>query len=81
MRITRIDVAKFRLPLARRYKAGSVDVDHREGRLVRLLSDTGLLGYGEISPLPGLHKETLADVDAVLATVCPELDGMTFASF
>lgn len=81
MKIARIDIAKYSLPLTRRYKAGTVDVAQREGRLVRLLSDTGLLGYGEIAPLPGLHKETLQDIDALLAVVCPELEGKTFERF
>ncbi len=81
MKVESIDVAKYRLPLARRYRAGSVDVDHREGRLVRLRSDDRIVGYGEIAPLPGLHKESLADVDTVLATVCPELEGQRFERF
>ncbi len=81
VKIERIEIAKYRLPLARRYKAGGVDVAHREGRFVRLTSDAGLQGYGEIAPLPGLHLESLDDVDAVLRTVGVELLGQEFERF
>lgn len=81
MRIERIDVAKYRLPLARRFKAGPINVDQREGRLLRVRSDEGRTGYGEIAPLPGLHAETLADVDAILEVVAPELEGRQFERF
>ncbi len=81
MKIARVEVAPFRLPLSRQYKAGAVDTQERQGRFVRLVADSGSQSYGEISPLPGLHKESLADVDRVLRTVGPELHGCDFVSF
>ena len=81
LKIARIDIAKYQLPLARRYRAGGVDIDQREGRLVRLRSADGLEGYGEVAPLPGLHTETLADVDQALGIVGAELAGQSFERF
>lgn len=81
MKIRRVEVARFTLPLRRRYKAGTVDIAEREGRLVRIQSEDGLVGYGEIAPLPGLHAESLAEVDRVLRTVLPELEAGEFGSF
>lgn len=79
--IERLEIAKYSLPLARRYRAGPVDVDARAGRLVRMCGRSGAVGYGEISPLPGLHEETLAQVDTVLAQVGAELAGHSFPGF
>lgn len=81
MKIARVEFAKFVLPLSRRYKVGAVDTDQREGRFVRLVTEDGHRGYGEIAPLPGLHKESLADVDRVLKEVGPGLEGKAFPSF
>jgi O-succinylbenzoate synthase len=81
LKIARLDVAPFRLPLTRRYQVGSVNIEQREGRFVRIVADDGSLGYGEIAPLPGLHKESLADVDRVVRAVGRELQDAAFLSF
>jgi len=81
MKIERIECAKYRLPLTRRFHAGGVDVENREGRLVRLRSDTGVEAYGEISPLPGLHRETIHDAERVLAEVARGIRGRTYERF
>ena len=81
VKIDRFDIAKYRLPLARRFRAASVDTDQREGRLVRLTTDDGLQCFGEISPLPGRHQESMADVDAALARLGPELTGAEYGAF
>jgi len=81
VKIERVDIARYQLPLARRFRAGRVDLDQREGRLVRLRSADGLVGYGEVAPLPGVHTETLADVDAALGAVGAELAGQSFDNF
>ncbi|MDA1195530.1 MAG: o-succinylbenzoate synthase [Planctomycetota bacterium] len=81
MKIARVEVAKFRLPLSRRYRAGAVDTAEREGRFVRVLTEDGAQGYGEIAPLPGLHAETLDDVDHALRVVGAGLQGREFGGF
>ncbi len=81
MNIARVEVARFLLPLSRRYKVGSVNTDQREGRIVRITSDDGSRGYGEIAPLPGLHAESLADVDRVVKRVAADLTGQSFPMF
>jgi len=81
MKIADVHVAPYRLPLSRRYRVGSVDLQERAGRLVRLTSEDGLRAYGEISPLPGLHEESLADVDKALHVMGPDLCGRTFGGF
>lgn len=81
MKITRFETAKYTLPLTQRYQVGNIDTDKRDGRLVRLTSDDGFTTYGEISPLPGLHTESMHDVDDALRTVGPELKGRSFETF
>lgn len=81
MKIDRVDIAKFRMPLAQPFVARGVNADVREGRVVRITASDGTLGYGEISPLPGLHAETLSEVDEVLRQIAPGLEGQAYPSF
>ncbi len=81
MKITRFETAKYILPLTQRYRVGTVDTDKRDGRLVRITSDDGFTAYGEISPLPGLHAESLREVDDALRVVGTDLEGRSFATF
>ena len=81
LRIARVEVARFRLPLSRRYKVGSVDTDQREGLFVRITADDGTVGFGEVAPLPGLHAETLDQAEGVLRRVAGEIVGHEFVMF
>ncbi|MDF1700243.1 MAG: o-succinylbenzoate synthase [Planctomycetota bacterium] len=81
MKIERVEFANFRLPLTRRFRVGTLAIEERAGRFVRLTTTEGLQGHGEIAPLPGLHTESLADVDKVLRAVGPGLQGGDFATF
>ncbi len=60
---------------------GSDSLTHRTGRLIRIQDEDGNSGYGEATPLPGLHAESLEEVDHVLADVAGSLRGETFPSY
>lgn len=60
---------------------GADSVTHRTGRLLRITGDDGSVGYGEATPLPGLHTENLDEVDAVVADVAGGLRGESFPSY
>ena len=47
----------------------------REGWLLRVELEGGAVGWGEASPLPGLHKESAAEAGAQLRAVASLLDG------
>lgn len=81
LKVLRIDTAKFRVPLRTMARSGGRQVEARTGRMVRLLGDDGSVGFGEATPLPGLHTETLQDVDRVLEDACSGLTGQEFPEF
>ena len=61
MKIADSIIQQYELPLVRPLTIGSTQITARRGLILTLRSDTELQGYGEIAPLPGLHKESLSD--------------------
>ena len=53
----------------------------REGWLLRVELESGAVGWGEASPLPGLHRETAAEAGATLRAVASLLDGGSAGSY
>lgn len=51
----------YRLPFRAPEPVGGATLTHREGLLLRLMDEDGAEGWGEVAPLPGLSRETLAD--------------------
>ena len=60
---------RYRLPLRRPLSLLGTQHAHREGLLLRLEDPEGYVGWGEVAPLPGLHRESLAICRQQLATV------------
>lgn len=63
MIITGISLYYFRLPFVSALRVGNHTMTHREGFLVRLTDQLGDVGFGEVSPLPGLDNATLEDCE------------------
>lgn len=61
MRITEFQVLSFQLPLQPELKIRGQTLSVREGLVIELKNAEGAAGYGEISPLPGLSRENLAE--------------------
>lgn len=59
MKIAACTLHQYSLKLARPLPTGGRT--DRQGLVLTVRTDTGLDGYGEIAPLPGLHRETLAE--------------------
>ena len=60
-KITLFDVYKFELPLKKKLIIKNNKVCKREGLLINIRTTSGLSGFGEISPLPFFHRESLDD--------------------
>ncbi|MSR28479.1 MAG: o-succinylbenzoate synthase [Phycisphaerales bacterium] len=60
-----VDLAYFELPFKTPYKIGVRSISMRRGVIVRQARGKKY-GYGEVSPLPGLHRETLEQAVASL---------------
>lgn len=58
-----IEVARFRLRLVRPIRFAGVSIDHREGFFVRIDGK----GIGEVTPMPGVHRESAEECLRVLA--------------
>lgn len=52
----------------------------REGLILSATSSSGLIGSGEIAPLPGLHSESLAEARKQLEVLIPRLSTLTIES-
>jgi o-succinylbenzoate synthase len=57
---------RFRLPMRHRFEAAHGALDDREGILVQLVSDDGLVGTGEASPMASIGGGRVEDVEALL---------------
>lgn len=60
MRIIDIKIFRFQIPLRNPLSIKGQKINSREGLIIRITDETQTVGWGEISPLPGLSKETLA---------------------
>ncbi|QIB33072.1 mandelate racemase/muconate lactonizing enzyme family protein [Ancylobacter pratisalsi] len=83
MKIKAVEAVPFALPIRRRFRWNGLDQELGEFVLVRVVSDTGIVGYGEATPLAswggehGRHGgETLFTVRHMVETVIgPHLIG------
>ena len=80
MKFTDFDIKKYSLPLAKPLAIGGHELTSRQGIIISITDENGLTGYGEAAPLPGLHKETLADVTSQILTFKPRIVGGDFRS-
>lgn len=77
MRLTGCSFIPYRLPLRHPWRSARGTIDWREGWLVRLESDTGLIGYGDCAPLPQAGTESLEMAAAMLERLAPSFRGMS----
>ncbi len=76
MRITSARLMRYDLPLARPLTVRQVGMTVRTGLVLCLADEKGNIGYGEIAPLSGLHRETLQDALTQLLETEPFLTGL-----
>ncbi|MBI3246405.1 MAG: mandelate racemase/muconate lactonizing enzyme family protein [Deltaproteobacteria bacterium] len=75
MRVRNLDWTAFRLPFRGEFATAHTTFSHREGVIVRLTTDVGIVGLGEASPLPRDGKGALQEVLALLASAKTALIG------
>ncbi|TNE48491.1 MAG: o-succinylbenzoate synthase [Deltaproteobacteria bacterium] len=68
-----ISIFRFSLSLSKPIPVGHTLLTTREGLLVALEDEDGCVGLGEVVPLPGMHKETLAQAGQELSLLCEHL--------
>jgi o-succinylbenzoate synthase len=75
VKIVRVGIRAFDLPLAAPLGVGGRTLLRRQGLLVVLEDGEGHAGIGEAAPLPGLHREGFDDAAAQLLALAAALEG------
>ena len=77
MRLTHCTFAPYRLPLRQPWVSARGGFVVRQGWLVRLMTDTGLIGYGDCAPLPQAGTESKDSAVACLSGWAATLHGLS----
>ncbi len=75
MILTQCQLFEYRLPLTESVFIRGHSLQQREGLLIHLVSETGHEGWGDIAPLPGFSRETLAEARQQARLACTRLEG------
>lgn len=75
MTVESVQLYRYSLPLLVRPSRTGDQNENREGILVRMISDGGETGWGEIAPLPGFSPESLGEAESVAITEAERLVG------
>ena len=78
MRVRNLDWTMFRLPFRQRFTTVHTAFTCREGAIVQLSTDTGVVGLGEASPLPQDGESVLWEIQATLISAKAALIGKEF---
>ncbi len=62
MKLEPLKVYRYKLPLTAPLDVKGIAVKQRGGLFVELNTSNGIAGFGEVSPLPGLHQESFENV-------------------
>jgi o-succinylbenzoate synthase len=77
VRLTHCTFAPYRLPLRQPWVSGRGGFVVREGWLVRLVTDVGLIGHGDCAPLPQAGTESMHSAFACLSGWTATLPGLS----
>ncbi|MPZ23620.1 MAG: o-succinylbenzoate synthase [Dehalococcoidia bacterium] len=70
-----IGVQPFRIPLVRPFTTSGGTIEAREGAIVTLTNNDGVVGVGEAAPLPGFAPGTVEDVTDAIGRLSGSLLG------
>lgn len=59
----------FDLKLKEPFRNASFKIESRSGFIIKITDENNLIGYGEVSPLPGFSSETLYECEVALNTL------------
>lgn len=79
MKIAGVTWQWFRLPV-RRFSSAAGALTERIGAIVRLTTDSGIVGIGEAAPLPDRQTDTVAEINDGLKRMANSLPGYELSS-
>ncbi len=71
-------IFRYRLPLTGPLPLASGVIHERAGALIRIESNSGASGWGDVAPLPGFSRESLREAEAELKSWAGRLRGARF---
>ena len=71
-------IFRYRLPLTGPLPLAGGVIHERQGLLVRIGSDSGVWGWGDVAPLPGFSRESIEEAEAELMVWAGRLRGTGF---
>lgn len=77
MKVARIKFFRYSLPLKAAVTLGKSTMKSREGLIIQIVNNGGLSGFGEIAPLPGFSRETLAEAESQALQLSDTFSGET----
>ncbi len=77
VKIAAFDVFQFALPLLKPLTTSYPHEKFREGILIKLTAEKGQSGFGEISPLPGVSRETLLQAKSQIFRLKEKMIGVS----
>ena len=75
MKVEQLSWTAYRIPFRQPFATSQGTEAERHGFLLRLGTDKGLAGLGEVAPIPGSDSRVGVDVTTLLETVAPRLVG------
>ncbi len=78
MKLKKVTLYKYSLPLIKPLKMKGSRQDCRDGLIVELTDENGAQGFGDAAPFPGLHTETLVDIISEFKTIHPYLSTLDY---
>lgn len=75
---TACELYAYRLPLTEPVFVRGHRLEQREGLLIHLVSESGHEGWGDIAPLPGFSRESLAEAQQQARLACTRLEGRAY---
>ncbi len=81
MKIKSVELGSISIPLVRPFKTALRTVDRLESIIVRIVTDTGLTGYGETAPTEAITGDSKETIFASLICIGRELEGRDLDDF
>ena len=69
MKIEEIHIYTYQLPILIPLQIGNTTITSRTGAIINIKTSASIYGFGEASPLPGLHQESLNDIKSELMEI------------
>jgi L-alanine-DL-glutamate epimerase-like enolase superfamily enzyme len=81
MKISHMEIAKLTIPLTRPFVTALRTTSQVEDIVVRLITDTGLVGYGSAAATPVITGDSSESIVGALSLLAPRLIGQEIANF